>query len=367
MTSIAFLEPTLSLVHIPLPVLPNFLHAILTSIRDGPEFYNLTATPQGLSVILPSAIAQSCFAHTARHVRAELGVRLVDNYLAMQVDGEGISDGSRLLQLTRPLAKAGVSILFVTTYFSDYILVSRSDEAKVRQVLLSKDYVFEDLSGSFVSKPASRVNTPMTNLSPIASPRLERDGLDLDSTTARQLDFGDALPTIDSLRDSDVAIRLYTDDPVVMVGCKLDLQELVPAMTELLLARGGLPSFLSLTAAPDTPVSLLLPQSTARHGGGFLPRESLLGGGGNETLIPLSLDLTSLQDGGLAGCGIVCSVIQQLVRAGGDDNLAMSYLSTVVTGNVLILDHDLDLLDADTLSWVTIVGSARAAGSSGGV
>lgn len=410
MTSIAFLEPKLSLAHIAPACLPLFLHATLTVLRAGPAFLNLSLTPQGASIVLPTDLARRCFAPAAALLRtdhgfdpatgsaasartaigesgANGGVRIVDGYLAMQIDGEGICSGARLLSLTRPLADAGVSILFITTYFSDYVLVAACDEAKVRRTLLSGEFEFEDLSGSFVSRPASsRAATPTKARSPAQSPRVEHagfDGLRIADDLARasqrhtqqqQQQMASSSRSLDGLRQSNVTAKLHRDTELAMAGLRADLHELIPALTDVLL-REEKPQFFSLTAAPETPVSVLLPLSMAGVGpapidgannatkGAFVSRELLLGG--LEPLVPLSLDLTSLTDGGLQGCGIVCTAVEALAahhdaaiaaaaavagdRAGEteSDELVMSYLSTAVTGNVLLPADDVDRLQLD--------------------
>ncbi|RJE17518.1 hypothetical protein PHISCL_10144, partial [Aspergillus sclerotialis] len=65
-----------------------------------------------------------------------------DDYIAMQVIGVGLEAGQRVLDLTSPLAMAGISIFFITTYFSDYIVVPLHSKAQVIDALEKRGFRF---------------------------------------------------------------------------------------------------------------------------------------------------------------------------------------------------------------------------------
>ncbi|BFZ54457.1 hypothetical protein PYCC9005_001494 [Savitreella phatthalungensis] len=390
MTTIAFLEPTLSLVHIPPDVFPHFLHATLTLLHACPAFFSLSITPSSVSVILPEALAKDTFLPCAERLAGHDhgGVTIeTAGYLAMQIDGEGIGDGDRLVQLTAPLARAGVSILFITTYFSDYILVARTDERKVRRALLDADFVFEDLSGSFVSRRASPVQSQnlsdgedfggslrRESTSELASFEFDEEALFHGHDVQRQQHGEEEGRVIKFLRDSGVPVSIYTRDKLVMTGLRAEVSDVLPALTRILLQH-ELPRFFSLTAAPDTPASMLLPIELLQGPPSLLDTSLLMGFEHADQLVALSLDLRRLPDdcgcgqtalyiatnghgksngklhtehASLGGCGIVCGVVEELIRRSpGNVELVMSYLSTVVSGNVLIREQDVRQLGSD--------------------
>lgn len=79
-----------------------------------PAFLNLSITPVECSVTCPRHLADLYFAPLVERFGAlssESGVNVSisrDDYIAMQVFGEGLDAGQRVLELTSPLAMAGM-------------------------------------------------------------------------------------------------------------------------------------------------------------------------------------------------------------------------------------------------------------------
>lgn len=120
----------LALVHIPLDIYPYFLQPILQLMfhevspidghqtddaNDGqPAFLNLSITPVECSVMCPRHLADRYFAPLVEQFgevnaspRSCVSIS-EDDYIAMQVYGEGLDAGQRVLELTSPLAMAGM-------------------------------------------------------------------------------------------------------------------------------------------------------------------------------------------------------------------------------------------------------------------
>lgn len=142
-------EDRLALVHIPLDLYPYFLKPILqvlfhevspleddgetigeTVVEDGPAleerstgtvtpeqpaFLNISITPVECSVMCPRKLADRYFAPLIEGLRAvssesdSLSITR-DDFIAMQVYGEGLEAGQRVLELTSPLAMAGMYV-----------------------------------------------------------------------------------------------------------------------------------------------------------------------------------------------------------------------------------------------------------------
>ena len=134
------------LVHIPLELYPYFLKPVLRLIFDEispleesrkqeeeddliddiddsseqiaeyrqPAFLNISITPVEVSVICPRRLVEKYFEpllNELSHLDGELRSRLVvseNDYIAMQVLGQGLDAGKRVLELTSPLAMAGM-------------------------------------------------------------------------------------------------------------------------------------------------------------------------------------------------------------------------------------------------------------------
>lgn len=78
-----------------------------------------------------------------------------ESYVVLRVSSPGMEAGSRVVDLTSPLALAGIPIFFITTYYSDFIIVPSKDRQSVVHALLSRGFECpEDSNSSFVSPGA---------------------------------------------------------------------------------------------------------------------------------------------------------------------------------------------------------------------
>ncbi|KAK3904395.1 hypothetical protein C8A05DRAFT_13701 [Staphylotrichum tortipilum] len=168
---VSFLDGTLSLIHIPLDLYSTLLQPILQillppsqdpskqgtleglSLTDsggsggGHGFLNISVTPLECSIVCDSAWAESVFEPAIRKLpKAQARTVAVskDTYAALSVYGAGMDAGSRVVELTSPLALANIPIFFITTYYSDFILVPVKDRQTVVKTLLAKGFVFSD-------------------------------------------------------------------------------------------------------------------------------------------------------------------------------------------------------------------------------
>lgn len=132
------------LVHIPLELYPYFLKSVLRLIFDeippledekdddasfddfenaseydsykAPAFMNVSITPVEVSVMCPRRLVDKYFVPVMDQLDQldeSLRSRLIvseNDYIAMQVLGEGLEAGKRVLELTSPLALAGMYV-----------------------------------------------------------------------------------------------------------------------------------------------------------------------------------------------------------------------------------------------------------------
>jgi hypothetical protein len=123
----------LSLIHIPLQLYPHFVRAILSlilpetlgrsgagrddasDVDDYPEssvatdFVNISVTPVECSIVCSKEATRKYFLPIINSLDASLRESVsisTDEFVAIQVDGEGLDAGQRVLDLTSPLALA---------------------------------------------------------------------------------------------------------------------------------------------------------------------------------------------------------------------------------------------------------------------
>lgn len=140
-------DDRLVLIHIPLDLYPLYLQPILQLIfhevpvmedekedaedNETPEvnsdstqtaFLNLSITPVECSIVCTRELAEMYFAPVLEKIdikSPENGRVSIseEDYIAMQIDGEGLDAGQRVLELSSPLAMAGMSVYITPRSF----------------------------------------------------------------------------------------------------------------------------------------------------------------------------------------------------------------------------------------------------------
>ncbi|GAA5967173.1 hypothetical protein JCM3765_001552 [Sporobolomyces pararoseus] len=166
-TTLTILPCHLSLVHIPLDNVNQLMHPILQTwwYRDSHQheqattrrdpFFALCRNQLELSLFASSRIIKQNFgtyypskAQEGRDSTLEDKVLISDHpWIALEicVAVNGIEEaGHRIHTLTSPLAALSISILFLSTFSSDFILVRAKDLSTVIQVLQQEGFTFND-------------------------------------------------------------------------------------------------------------------------------------------------------------------------------------------------------------------------------
>ncbi|KAJ4293556.1 hypothetical protein N0V90_008839 [Kalmusia sp. IMI 367209] len=367
---LAFKDTQLALLHIPLHLYSSFLQSILQLLlpdesRNGPSafngngavqpppawpyehpFVNISITPIECSVVCSRKLADDLFVPALNLLDAASKSQVSitsEDYVVMQVDGEGLDAGQRVLELTSPLALAGISIFFITTYFSDYILVPIRYKTQVVHALEERGFQFEDQTSTYVnpshhsrkhsSRSSFEVRPPGTPPPATVS--------ELQTRTFATLKRCNIVPTVDScLRLVQCAGRR---DGANGMNQSRNRNSMTSAADDALhlglvkcLISPPYPKFLSLTLTDSEPASLLLDHT-------LLPNfaQDILLGSKDDFLIPITLDLRDLP---MESTGIICGVAGRLV--GGTTGqlgspVEMSYLSTARAGTVMVAEDEL--------------------------
>ncbi|KAI1853645.1 hypothetical protein JX266_001629 [Neoarthrinium moseri] len=371
-SQISFLDGTFSLIHIPLSLYPIFLQPILQvllpqgdcdsdsldeaveglSIDNKHGFLNISITPVECSVVCHNNWAKKVFEPIIKRLPKDASKTVTiskDSYLILSVESAAMDAGSRVMELTSPLAFAGIPIFFITTYYSDFILVPAKDRQTVQQALLARGFEFSEYESAFVS-PSTHTRGSSTSSGPPSTPppsnvaELQTRTFDLlkrrnvvpyieddlslvvcsgrDTKTTQMSDYRRPAPSRQPTGNGHGSRRSWLDN----VDTKL--------YTSLISVLVLQPRFLSMTLAQEDPPSLLLDKS---HLGVF--GDSVVGDMSGD-LVPIFLDLENLP---LEATGIVSGVAGKLVsemrmaETGVSEQL--SYLSTARAGAV-ILSHE---------------------------
>ncbi|KAI9748797.1 MAG: hypothetical protein M1835_001714 [Candelina submexicana] len=319
------------------PLRPSSSHAGVPWTAQHP-FINISVTPIECSVACSRSLAHELFVPVIESLdkAAQDEVSLAtDQYVVIQVDGEGLEAGQRVLELTSPLAMAGISIFFITTYFSDYILVPAKSKGQVVTALEKRGFAFEKQADAFVNQSRHHHRNASSSSSfevrPPSSPPPTSIS-ELQIRTFALLERRHIKPQVDStIRLIQCAGRKNPSPS----GSSINEAELHLGIVKCLVNN---PRFLSLTLTDTEPASLLLEKRLIPQ---FGSHEVLLGSK-EDILIPITLDLRDLP---LESTGIVCGVAGSLVggtTGGMQEAVEMSYLSTARAGTVMVSESELE-------------------------
>ena len=124
-------------------------------------FLNVSVTANECSIACPRQQAEDFFRPIIEKLdpvkRKSVSVSK-ENYSVILIGGEGLEAGQRVLDLSSPLALAGIPIFFITSYYCDFILVPLSARPRVIHALEDRGFVFEanaDGESGHMTNPSS--------------------------------------------------------------------------------------------------------------------------------------------------------------------------------------------------------------------
>lgn len=368
----------MALIHIPLSLYELFLQPILSLLlqndnfdEDGSPistdrpwmfwhpFVNVSITTNECSIACPRSQASSLFepllAKLPAPFRKAVSISKED-YSVIVIGGEGLEAGKRVLDLTSPLALAGIPIFFITSYYSDYILVPLSARSTVISALEARGFVLESSpegDAGYMTNPASPLlsssrprnsSTSSFDFPPIAGTPPPATVPELQTKTFKLLTRHGIIPA------ADPAISLVTcagvkDSTASTSVSNFSQGKLDLGITKCLIADPP-PSFLSITLTDAESASITL--ETRLIANFYNDGEDLLLGKDGPEQVAITLDLTDLP---LESTGIVCGVASRLSdgmrgRVVGEV-FNMAYLSTARAGHVIVgLEELEDVMEA---------------------
>ncbi|QSZ34122.1 hypothetical protein DSL72_005710 [Monilinia vaccinii-corymbosi] len=362
-----------SLIHIPLPLYSLLLQPILRVLlpyneaepsdesEDEEEslifdqehgFLNISVTPIECSVVCHKSWAETVFQPIIDALPKDEDDKVqisVDSYIVFSVDSTGTDAGQRVMDLTSPLAMAGIPIFFITTYYTDFILVPSKDRHAVGKTLVSRGFEFsEEESAYVVPTPNSHSRGPSSSSSanPPSTPPPSNIA-ELQARTFKHLKRRNVKPFVQpglrlvqcSGRDRIIEGRPMSNGNGNAIRHPSPLDKLNTRLyIAIISALIHQPTFLSLTISLEEGSSLLLDKTLLPLFG------SSIQGDTDGDLVPIFLDLVDFP---LESTGIVCGVAGKLVdemrlndkpkeEGGNAFGQELSYLSTARAGAVVL-------------------------------
>lgn len=143
--------------------------------EDRHTFLNISVTPLECSVVCHAYWATSVFEPAISRLppeQAKLVSVSCDRYVVLCVESVGTDVGSRVVELTSPLAMAGIPIFFITTYYSDFILAPARDLRAITAALRARGFELEvapDSATATMTTMHSRSSSSLTGIAAAAA------------------------------------------------------------------------------------------------------------------------------------------------------------------------------------------------------
>lgn len=362
-----------ALIHIPLEVYHLFLQPILHLILHNdcsdesglpvePHrpwqywhcFVNVSITPNECSIACPRQQAEDLFRPVIQSLDSTMRKAISishEDYSVIVISGEGLEAGQRVIDLTGPLALAGISIFFITSYYTDFILVPFGARSRVIHALEDRGFVFEAVANGEAGHMANPASPLLHSRHRNGSSTSSFDFPDMASTPPPTSVSELQTKTFRLLKRNDIQARVDPDIELVtcagikdstMSSSSFNFSEgkLQLGIAKLLSLRPA-PKFLSLTLTDSESASLTLEKHLTSHF--YNQGEDLLLGKHGPEQVPITFDLRELP---LESTGIVCGVASRLLDGMkgriGHELFNMSYLSTARAGHVIVYQDELN-------------------------
>lgn len=365
---ISFINGHYSLIHFPRAIHTSLLGPIIkvlfptpdTNPLSGPErafsphheFLNISVTPIEASIVCSVAWAEHVFQPFITSLPEYFQSQITlshESYVVFSVDGAGTEAGQRVMDLTAPLAMAGIPIFFITTYYTDFIMVPTLHRPLVIQALLDQGYEFSAPDQAYFAPTSPSHSCRLSGggylaQEPPATPPPSSIA-ELQTRTFAQLKKRKVVPFIEpGLHLMQCSGKRMHDEWADRPGSNgkradsgyqmssrfnsIDLK----LYTGLIVALANAPKFISVTLTLEDAPSLLLDKNQLTIFGDTIT------GDAEGDLVPIFLNLASLPEG-ITGivCGVASKLVDGLLLDGGIGiGGELSYLSTARAGAVIL-------------------------------
>ncbi|VEU23134.1 DEKNAAC104014 [Brettanomyces naardenensis] len=295
-------------------------------VGDDGLFFHLAFTVEEVTLMCSSKIIKKYLGKTLKfckeHLQEEKQPTLLeDKFLVLQVFSDGLNIGKKILELTEPLSLCGISLFFISNFFSDIVLVPVKEKQKVLEVL-------KGMEGEKMGQPKQM--KVEENFSAPASPLT-----DLETTT------------FDLFKSKLIKPKLIGDVKLLLTGarsgdCANVLKRTAEALSRLNTGREDdtydFPSYFAITRTSTGEIGLMLPQEDEELAKLNYDKSTIMGSL-QDSYYPVFINLSNLP---LDLKGIVAGVASKLLKSGLNE---MSYLSFGKSGVVLIPDNYYDRVE----------------------
>lgn len=286
---------------------------------DEAVFFHIAFTPTECTAICPSSVFRRVFSEvleTCQRLNYKDVVVVEEPFINLQVDSDGESNNSsRILELTRPLSENGIPLFFLSSHFTDVVLIPHKVRNEVVEILTNNSFEFSDISNSYIATGETQLGQEKEEVQ-ISSPELENRTLKL-------------------FKDNGIHPKISKLHKLLLTGARPGSVKEALQKAAMCIGSGYLPNYFVMTRTSLNELSLVLPGSSRKRAAMGFDFKSIIGSA-QDVILPIAIDLRSLPTD---LTGIVAGLASRILSS-CEASIEMSYLSMARSGVVMIPEED---------------------------
>lgn len=297
----------------------------------GDHFFHIAFTPTECTVICSTTKFSSIF-KDALNICLQLHyndvILLPETYLNLQVDSEGhFNNSAKILELTRPLSENMISLFFLSSHYSNIVLIPHHFKDEVKNILTRHKFQFTDLSEDSQTEKIQK-----TDLESDLTENLENFSVhDIESKT------------LSLFKSAGIQPIMNKKVKLLLTSARRGESKTSILKAAQCIASNDIPDYFAITKISNTSISLILPGSSRKRAALGFDYKRIIGSS-QETIIPITIDLTNLP---LDSTGIVAGMASRLLTSMKsvpdymNSTFEMNYLSMARSAIILIPKENL--------------------------
>lgn len=304
---------------------PQLSDSELLLSEEDHHFFHIAYTPSECTVIFRTHANSGIFEEPLK-VCQKLGytdvVLLEKSYLNLQVDSEGeFNNSAKILELTKPLSQHNISLFFLSTHFTNIVLIPYDLKDKVIEILTEDNFIFSDISNSY-----------------ILNGEVPDSAESLQTETNESSDSDANMKTMKILADANITPKIHRKVKLLLTGARPGevKQSILKASQSI--AASAVPDYFAITRSSFSEISLILPGSSKQRALMGFDFRSIIGSA-LDVITPVAVDLSKLP---IDSAGIVAGLASslwesvRLIDEPETERFDMNYLSMARSAVVLI-------------------------------
>lgn len=301
------------------------------NLEDDDYFFHIAYTPTECTVICSSSMFWQLFLdplELCKLLNYDDVMLVEDSYLNLQIDSDGEYNNSvRILELTQPLSEHKISLFFLSSHFTDIVLIPDRLKDQVINILTKKNFEFSDISNSYIVNRDLSNDDENTEVAPVEA-------------SVNELE----LNTLKLFKQANIQPKIIRKVKLLLTGARPgDVKYSILKAAECV-ALEIIPDYFAITRTSLNEISLILPGSARKRAAMGFDYKRIIGSA-LDFIIPITVDLSKLP---LDSTGIVAGLASRIISSTNEEEQSgpfeMNYLSMARAGIIMIPEENLSFV-----------------------